>query len=118
MDAYERGDGTFEEIAARFRVGVATARRHVKLWRQKHDLRVVYKRSGPVAKIPNEQLSDLRVFVRDGRSDFTAEQLKDAWCAEKGVTLSRSAMVRALLKAGLSAKKRASSPANRIGPTS
>ena len=118
VDAYERGEGGHATIAKRFGKGVATARRLVKQWREKHDLSVTYERSGPVALVPAEELPELRDFVAAGRSDWTAEHLKDAWAAHKGITLSRSAMVRALKKAGLSTKKKASSLRSRSGRTS
>jgi transposase len=118
VDAYERGEGTYEEIGRRFARGRATVERLVRRWREKHSLEVVYSRVGPAAKVRDEELDDLKLFVADGRADWSAEALKDAWCALKGVTLSRSAMVRALQKAGLSSKKRASSLANKTVPTS
>lgn len=118
VDAYERGEGTYEEIGERFRCGKATVERLVKRWRETHSLEVVYERVGPPAKIPDEELPVLKAFVLDGRADMTAECLKDAWCTLKGVVLSRSSMVRALLKLELSRKKRASSRVNRIGLTS
>lgn len=117
VDAYERGEGTYEEVGKRFGRSKATAERLVKQWRETHSLEVVYERVGPPAKVPDEELPELKAFVLDGRSDMTAETLKDAWCALKGVVLSRSSMVRALLKLELSRKKRASSRANRTDPT-
>jgi transposase len=109
VDAVERGDGTQEAIAQRFGRGIATVERLARRWREKHDLEVVYTRkNGPTAKVPDEALAELKAFVLDGRNDWAAEQLKDGWCTLKGVTLSRSSMVRALLKLGLSRKKRVS----------
>jgi len=119
VDAYERGDGTYDEVGDTYGVGKATVERLVRQWRETHRLDVVYTRkNGPAAKVPDEDLPELKAFVLDGRSDLTAETLKDAWCAFKGVTLSRSSMVRALLKIDLSRKKRASSRRSKIGPTS
>jgi transposase len=118
VDAYERGLGTHEEIAELFGVGVATSRRLVRQWRKTGDLSVTYVRHGPPALIPTEQLEELRAFVIDGRSDWTNEQLKDAWAAKKNVSLSRSAMVRALQKLDLPLKKSRSSRASATGPTS
>jgi len=106
VDAYERGEGSHAEIATRFCKGVATVRRLVKQWRETHDLSVTYERSGPLALVLAEEFPELRDFVAAGRSDWSAERLKDAWVAQKGITMSRSAMVRALKKAGLSVKKK------------
>lgn len=106
VDANERGEGTQGEIAQRFRCGIATVVRLVSQWRETHDLSVTYIRSGPVALVPAEDLPELVEFVADGRSDWTADQIKEAWGARKGIALSRSAMVRALKKAGLSTKKK------------
>lgn len=118
VDAYERGVGSHEHIAELFGVGPASSRRWVRQWRETGDLGVTYLRSGPIALVPAEDLDALREFVLAGRADWTNEQLKDAWAAHKNILLSRSAMVRALGKIGLTLKKRASSPANKIGPTS
>lgn len=83
--------------------------RLVRKWRETHSLEVVYERVGPPAKIPDEEPPELKAFVADGRSDWSAEALKDAWCAVKGVALSRSAMVRSRQEAELSGiRKRAS----------
>src|SRR5689334_17916054 len=118
VDAYERGEGTYVEIGRRFGRGKATVERLVKRWRETANLEVVYERVGPSAKISDDELPELRAFVLDGRGDWSADALKDAWCASRGVVLSRSSMVRALLKIGLSRKKRASSRASRTVPTS
>ena len=118
VDAYERGLGTHVEVAALFGVGEATSRRLVRQWRATGDLSVTYVRHGPPALIPTEQLGELRVFVLDGRTDWTNEQLKDAWAATKEVALSRSAMVRALQKLDLPLKKSRSSRASAIVQTS
>jgi transposase len=106
VEAYERGEGSFAAVAARFCKGEATVRRLVMQWRATHDLSVTYTRSGPSALVPTEDIDELRAFVEAGRSDWTAELLKDAWVAHKGIKMSRSSMVRALKKAGLSTKKK------------
>lgn len=104
VDAYERGS-THEAVAKLFGIGVATSRRLVRQWRETVDLEVRYERTGPAALVPAEHLDELRHFVLAGRADWTAEQLKDAWAAHKGISLSRSAMVRALSKIDLPLKK-------------
>lgn len=118
VDAYERGVGSHEHIAELFGVSPASSRRWVRQWLETGDLGVTYLRSGPIALVPAEDLDALREFVLAGRADWTNEQLKDAWAAHKNISMSRSAMVRALGKLGLPLKKRRSSPANKIGPTS
>lgn len=118
VDAYERGVGTHKELSVLFGVGVASSRRWVRQWRDTGDLGVTYVRSGPIALVPAEDLDELRAFVLDGRADWTNEQLKDTWVAHKKISMSRSAMVRALRKTGLSLKKRLSSPVSKTGLTS
>jgi len=117
VDAYERGVGSHDVVGPMFGASGVTSRRLVRQWRETGDLSVTYDRSGPIARVPDELLLELKAFVLDGRSDWSVERIKEAWTAHKGVSLHRSSMVRAIGKLDLSLKKSRSSQARKTGLT-
>lgn len=113
MDAYRRGEGTYRAIAERFGLGEASVNRFLRRHREDGTVERRARGGGMVAKIGQEELPSLRALVAE-KPDRTAEELKDEWSRRFGVVMSRSAMVRALQRAGLTVKK---SPFARVSAT-
>lgn len=113
VEAYERNEGTYFELAQRFGVGEATVYRLLKLKRERGNLRP----NGPTG-VTEEELPAFIQLVHE-LPDATLEQLKEAWVARTRRQLSRSSIVRALERAGIT-RKRASArhserPARKTG---
>lgn len=104
--AYGADGGTYEEIATRFAVGEASVSRLLRRHREKASLEPDPHGGGQPPRIQPEQYDDLRALVAE-QPDRTVQQLAHLWAERFGVNLSRSAMQRALLKAGFSWKKNA-----------
>lgn len=104
VTAYRKGGGTYAEIAARFEVGEATVSRLLRRYRERGHVRRDPRGGGVPFKIAPALYPQLRKFVA-ARSDSTVERLRHGWQALYGVRVSRSAMQRAMHKAGLTWKK-------------
>ncbi len=103
--AYKSKEGGYQRIADRFSVGICSVRRLVRLERETGDIKCRHHGARKSPKITSEQLSDLVALVKE-KPDRTAEELMIEWQKRYQVELSRSSMVRALNRAGLSLKKR------------
>lgn len=97
-----------------FRVGSSTAYRWIQLAKTTGSVEPKAPvRSGPVPKLPDEKLDDLRALVVE-RPDRTLKELCACWHEKFGVLLGISTMDRAIARAGLSLKKkRSASPVGR-----
>ena len=115
--AYQAGEGTFDDLAARFHVGRATVNRLLGLKRRTGGLQPAPHGGGVPPKIGEADQERLRALV-DERKDATAQELTDAYSARFGVQLGRSSMVRALKRAGVTVKKSRSAPRKSTGRTS
>lgn len=96
VEAYERNEGTYFELAQRFGVGEATVYRLVRLKRERGDVKI-----GPARGISEEELPAFVELVRRSPG-ATLEQLKRAWIAQTRHELSLSSIARALQRAGIS----------------
>lgn len=103
--AYEAGEGTYDELAARFSVGPATVSRLLRSYREHGSVDPRPRGGGMPPKIGVEDLRLLRRIVASA-SDLTAAELARLWTERTGTQLSRAAMQRALQRAGLTRKKR------------
>jgi transposase len=99
VDAYERGEGTYFELAQRFGVGEATVYRLLKLRRERGDVTP----RAPTGVMDEEMPQFVRLV--NALPDATLEQLKEAWVSRTKRPLSRSSIVRALRRAGIVRKK-------------
>lgn len=104
--AYKAGRGTYREIAERFGVGEASVDRWLRLARENDDVEPAQHAGGMPAKVPPEKYPELARLVAE-KPDRTVVELRDEWERREGIDLSRSAMQRALLKAGFTWKKNA-----------
>jgi transposase len=99
VDAYERKEGTYFELAQRFGVGESTVYRLLRLKRERGNLIPRAARG-----IPEEELPQLVKLVRE-LPDATLDQLTQAWVSRNCCELSRSSIIRALRRAGVTREK-------------
>jgi transposase len=99
VEAYERKEGTYFELAQRFGVGEATVYRLLKLKRERGSVR-----PGAATGVTDEELPQFVQLVNEF-PNATLEQLREAWVARTRHELSRSSVVRALRRAGITRKK-------------
>lgn len=104
ITAYEAGEGGYQKLANRFKVGICSVRRLVALKRTTGDVKARQHGGGIEPKISNDRLQDLVSLVRE-KPDRTADELRLEWQNRYGTNLGRSSMVRALKRANLSYKK-------------
>lgn len=99
VEAYERNEGTYFELAQRFGVGEATVYRLLKLKRERGNVRP----EGPTG-VTEEELPAFVQLVND-LPGATLAQLREAWVARTRRQVSLSSVVRALSRAGITRKK-------------
>jgi transposase len=99
VEAYERKEGTYFEVARRFGVGEATVYRLLRLKRERGNVI-----EGAPTGIAEHELPQLIQLVSEF-PDATLDQLKDVWMSRNHCELSRSSIVRALRRAGITRKK-------------
>jgi transposase len=107
VKAHRTGEGSYVELAERFSVGYATVSRVLRLFREQGHVQPAPHGGGQVPKIKPERYKELIKLVAE-KPDRTIDQIRHAWQCASGEKLSRSAMVRALRKAGLTWKKNGS----------
>ncbi len=95
VEAYERKEGTYFELAQRFGASEATVYRLLRLKRERG-----FVISGPPSGIHDHELPQLVHLVRE-LPEATVEELKEAWVFRHRCPLSRSSMTRALRRAGI-----------------
>ena len=113
MSAYERGEGTLEELAQRFIVSLPYGKKLRSQFRRSGQMERVPQRRGAPRKLldePREQLRRWLVAV----PDLTLEQLRERLEQERGLTISRAQVARVLKRMGLRLKKSHSTPASAI----
>lgn len=111
VNAYNDGEGSVREIAQRFCVCARSIFRWLALERCSNDLSPKQARKGPAPKISEKSFDELNDFCMR-KPDRTVAELAQDWSKEKDQPISRSSMGRALLRAGLSLKKRLSDQPN------
>ena len=117
VGAYLRGEGTYEEIAKRFGIGEASVSRLLARYRATKTVDPEPHGGGQPALVPVEKYPVLKALIAE-QADRTVEELRAIWQKRFKVKLSRSAMQRAVLKAGLRWKKNGSGRRNSSGPMS
>lgn len=117
VGAYRAKRGTYAQIAELFGVGEASVSRWLRLERETDDVAPRPHGGGVSPKISPAEYPALRSLVAE-KPDRTVLELRDEWEKRYRRVLSRSAMQRALLKAGLSWKKNASVPRSTTARTS
>lgn len=111
LSAYERGEGTLEELAERFMVSLGYGKKLRRQSRRSGRMERVEQRRGTPRKLldgPREQLR--RWVVAD--HDLTLNRLQRKLLEEVGVGISRAQVARVLKSMGLRLKKSHSTPRN------
>ena len=113
LAAYDAGEGTREEVAARFRVSLGMVKKLLQQRRHTGDIAPRHHHSGRKPRIVAAHRRQLRALVR-AQPDLTLAELRTAVALD--CTLPA---IHYVLKAmGLSYKKRRSGPASRTARTS
>jgi transposase len=114
--AFERGEGTADEVAERFGVGRSSLLAWAKQLRDRGTLNPAPRGGGNFSQVDLKRL--LRVL--DARRDSTTDELTKAYNAgrPKGERVHRSSILRALKREGFVFKKNARGPQSRTGPMS
>lgn len=112
--AYDRGEGTYAEIARLFGVGEATVSRVLRRQRERGSVEPDGHGGGMPARISDEELPALRELVL-AAPDRTVEELRREWRRLRKTVLSRSSMLRALRRANLTWKKNGSGHRSKVG---
>lgn len=115
--AYERKEGTYAELAQRFGVGEATVSRLLRRQREHGHLQPEAPGGGFPPRIADELLPDLVRLVAEN-PDATLDILVGRWVKKFGGELSRSSLLRALERAGVTRKKSGSGRPSNSAPTS
>jgi len=104
--AYENTEGTHEEIAARFAIGVASLHRWCGLWRRTGSVEPKqHQRRGLGPKFSPEHADLLRRRVQE-ESDATHPELADWMEEQTGIRVDPTTIGRTLRAMGITRKKK------------
>ncbi len=103
--AYEGGNGSYASIGASMRVGEATVKRLVKLYRTTGSVEPRERRHGPLPRILDNHYEELRKLLV-AHPDLTYDELATQWSDVIGFVVSRSAAVKGVKRLGFTLKKR------------
>jgi transposase len=106
--AWQDGEGTWDEIAERFAVGVASVDRLVRRFRKSETVVPLPHAGGVPPKIGDDGLVVVRRLLQE-RSDLTDDELVYGFKEETGITVSPATMGRAVRRLGFTRKKKPSS---------
>jgi transposase len=109
VSAYESGEGSQQQIADRFGVGVATVGRWLKRFREEGELSPRPHGGGHEHKLDEVALHKLLGIVFEN-NDLTNEEYAAELVDRTGIAVSASTIVRAFKRLGLTRKKRRWSP--------
>ena len=110
--AYDTGDVTREDVAARFRVSLGMVKKLLQQRKQTGDLRPRHRFSGRKPLIMEAHRQQMRQFLGK-RPDMTLSELRGA----VGLSCTLPAIHYALAGMNLTYKKRHSTPASKSGRT-
>lgn len=113
LASYDRGEGTREEIAHRYRVSLGMVKKLLAQRRRTGDIAPRHYRSGRKPVIVDTHRREMRTALGQ-RPDMTLVELRDAL----GLKCTLPAIHYVLEAMGLTYKKRHCEPANRTAPTS
>jgi transposase len=99
------GEGTYEDVAVRFRVGTASVSRWLRAFRQTGSIRPKPHGGGMPPKIDAECMEWLAQLV-EKQPDITLAELASRYESRTQTTVALSMMCRAMKKLGLVRKKR------------
>lgn len=114
ITAWQNREGSWDELAERFSVGVASVNRLVRQFRTTKSLEPLAHGGGTPHKIGPKELALLRRFLEE-RSDLTNDELADALLQEAGVSVSAATTGRAVHRLGFTRKKKSRSRRSATG---
>ncbi len=117
LDAALRGDTTEQAVADRFGVSRSFVQKIKRLWRRTGSTAPSTAPRGPRPTLSDEDRATLAAWV-EATPDATAEELARRLRAERGVSVGRMVVNRALVALGLTLKKRRSGLTNAPEPMS
>ncbi len=117
VDAYERGGLTYTEVAELFSVGRATVSRWLRLRRESGAVGPKPHGGGQPRKIKPDQEKLVEKLVQ-AHPDWTEAEFAEALKREHGIEASAVTVGRLVRRLGYSVKKKRSSRASEIDPTS
>ena len=112
--AWQNGEGTWDEIAERFAVGVASVDRLVRQFRKSKMVTPLPHGGGVPHKIGDDGLAVVRRLLQE-RADLTDDELVYAFKEETGIAVSPATMGRAVRRLGFTRKKKSSSRRSATG---
>lgn len=110
VSAYDRGEGTRQQIAERYNVSLGMVKKLLQQRRRTNDIRARHHRSGRKPKLTHTHRRRLVQLVEE-QPDMTLAELRDAI----GVACSLPAIHYALAREGLSLKKKRSAHPSKPG---
>lgn len=117
VSAFERGEGTYLQLAERFGVGEASVSRWLRIKRERGDVSPLPHKSGRRPTFDEEGLKELRQLV-DEQPDATLAELSARYAERRGVVVALNIICRALQRLELRRKKRPSTRRNSSAQTS
>jgi transposase len=117
VGAFERGEGTYLELAERFGVGAASVSRWLRIKRERGDVSPLRHKSGRRPTFDEEGLKELRRLVEE-QPDATLAELSARYAELRGVVVALNIICRALQRLELRRKKRPSMRRSNSAPTS
>ena len=115
LQAYEKGKGTLEELAAQFEVSVGWAKKVSARRTRSGDVNAPVWRHGPQSRVTPAVLEWLQKRVRE-QPDVTLQELQEQLVQAQALRLSIGRLWLALRQAGLKLKKSHSTPPSRTPP--
>lgn len=106
VQAYERGEGSISEVAARFGVCPAFVKKMLRQWRATGDLAPLPHGGGKPQSLTARQRQLLKRKVRE-QNDISLAELQVLLAERESVEVHASTISRALAGLGLPLKKRA-----------
>jgi transposase len=107
VQAYLDGEGTYEEIAARFELGRATVNRYLRLERNTGSV-AAKPVGGSKSILTDEDMESIHLIVFD-QPDITLAELRERFIADGGAPVGKSTLCRGLVRLGMTRKKSRSS---------
>lgn len=111
LSAYKLGEGTLEELAKRFMVSLAYGKKLRRQFLRSGQMDRVEQVRGTPRRLLDEHREQLRRWIV-AQPDLTLNQLQEKLLEERGVSISRAQVARALKRMGLRLKKSHSTPRN------
>lgn len=102
--AYQRGEGTIDEIASLFSVGPTFVKKMLRLHREGGDLSPLPHGGGHTPKLSDKHLHMIRAEIARN-NDVTAEELRELLRNRSGVEVSQPTISRTLARLNLPRKK-------------